>query len=216
MSKTLATRIKFSIAKTYGSAVTMSAITNAAEAVATLAAGHGVVVGDYLEVTSGWGLLNGRIVRVKAVATNDVTLEGINTTSTSKYPSGAGTGTIRRITAWDQLSQLKNVSTSGGDQQFTDATSLDDDVEVKIPTIKSSRSMSLEFYDDPTLSWYATVAAASDAVVPTAVLISPPNGSKIVANAYWGLMKEPNIQKNEVLTSTITLTFNSESVRYAS
>ena len=216
MSKTLATRIKFSIAKTYGSSVTMSAVTNAAEAVATLAAGHGVQVGDWLEMTSGWGLLNGRIVRVKAVATNDVTLEGINTTSTSKYPTGSGTGSIRRITAWDQLSQLKNVSTSGGDQQFADATSLDDDVEVKIPTIKSSRSMSLEFYDDPSLPWYSTVAAASDAVVPTGVMISPPNGSKIVANAYWGLMKEPNIQKNEVLTSTITLTFNSESVRYAS
>ena len=216
MSKTLATRIKFAIAKTYGTSVTMSAITNASEAVATLSAGHSVVVGDYLEITSGWGLLNGRIVRVKAVSSNDVTLEGINTSSTSKYPAGTGIGTIRRITAWDQLSQIKNVSASGGDQQFADATSLDDDVEVKIPTIKSARTMTLEFFDDPTLSWYATVAAASDAVVPTGVLITPPNGSKIVANAYWGLMKEPNIQKNEVLTSTITLTFNSESARYSS
>lgn len=216
MSKTLATRIKFSIAKTYGASVTMTAVTNASEAVATLGAGHSVIVGDYLELTSGWGLLNGKIVRVKTVATNDVTFEGINTSSTSKYPSGTGTGSVRRITAWDQLSQIKNVSSSGGDQQFADATSLDDDVEVKIPTIKSARSMSLEFFDDPTLAWYATVAAASDAVVPTAVLIQPPNGSKIVGNAYWGLMKEPNIQKNEVMTSTITLTMNAESTRYAS
>lgn len=215
MSKTLATRIKFSIAKTYGSAVTMSAISNAVEAVATLSAGHSVIVGDYLELTSGWGLLNGKIVRVKTVNANDVTLEGINTASTSKFPTGTGTGSVRRITAWDQLSQIKNVSSSGGDQQFADATSLDDDVEVKIPTIKSARTMTLEFFDDPTLTWYATVAAASDAVVPTAVLIQPPNGSKTLANAYWGLMKEPNIQKNEVLTSSITLTFNSESTRYA-
>lgn len=216
MSKTLATRIKFSIAKVYGASVSMTAVTNASEAVATLAAGHNVVPGDYLEITSGWGLINGKIVRVKAVATNDVTLEGINTTSTNKFPTGTGTGSIRRITAWDQLSQIKNVSTSGGDQQFADATSLDDDVEVKIPTIKSARSMTLEVFDDPTLSWYATVAAASDAVVPTAVLIQPANGSKTLANAFWGLMKEPNIQKNEVLTSSITLTFNSESTRYAS
>lgn len=216
MSKTLATRIKFSIAKVYSASVSMSAITNATEAVSTLAAGHNVVPGDYLEITSGWGLLNGKIVRVKAVATNDVTLEGINTTSTDKFPSGTGIGSVRRITAWDQLSQIKNVSTSGGDQQFADATSLDDDVEVKMPTIKSSRSMTLEVFDDPTLSWYATVAAASDAVVPTAVMIQPTNGSKTLANAFWGLMKEPNIQKNEVLTSSITLTFNSESTRYAS
>lgn len=216
MAKTLATRIKFSIAKTYGASVVMSALTNATEAVATLAAGHSVVVGDFLEITSGWGLLNGRIVRVSAVNTNNVTLEGVNTSSTAKYPAGAGIGSIRRITAWDQLSQIKNVSGAGGEQQFADATSLDDDIEVKIPTIKSAKTMTLEFFDDPLLPWYSTVQAASDAVVPTGVLISPPNNSKIVANAYWGLMKEPNIQKNEVLTSTITLTFNAESSRYAS
>lgn len=216
MSKTLATRVKFSIGKTYGAAVVMSAVSNAVEAVATLGAGHGVIVGDYLEVTSGWGLLNGCIRRVKAVAVNDVTLEGMNTTSTSNFPTGTGAGSIRRITAWDQLSQIKTVSSSGGDQQFADATDLDNEVEVKIPTIKSARTMTLEFFDDPNLAWYATVLAASDAVVPTAVLISPPNGSKILANAYWGLMKEPNIQKNEVLTSTITLNFSSGSTRYAS
>ena len=216
MSKTLATRIKFSIAKTYGASVSMTAISNAAEAVATLGAGHSVIVGDWLELTSGWGLLNGKILRVKTVVTNDITLEGMNTTSTAKFPAGTGTGSIRRITAWDQLSQIKNVSTSGGDQQFADGTDLDNDVEVKIPTIKSARTMTLEFFDDPTLSWYATVLAASDAIVPTGVLIQPPNGSKIANNAYWGLMKEPNVQKNEVLTSSIALTFTAESSRYAS
>lgn len=216
MSKTLATRIKFSIAKTYGSSVVMSALSNAAEAVATLGAGHGVLVGDWLEVNSGWGLLNGRVLRVKAVAANDVTLEGMNTVATAKFPAGTGIGSIRRITAWDQLSQLKNVSTSGGEQQFADATDLDNDVEVKIPTIKSARTMTLEVFDDPTLAWYATVLAASDAVVPTAVLIQPPNGSKLASNAYWGLAKEPNVQKNEVLTSTITLTMTAESTRYTS
>lgn len=216
MAKTLATRTAFAIAKTYAAAVNMTAITNATEAVATLQAGHGVVVGDYLEITSGWGRLNGRIVRVKTVAVNDVTLEGMNTSSTTKFPAGTGTGSIRRITAWDQLSQIKNVSTSGGDQQFADATSVEDDVEVKIPTIKSARTMTLEIYDDPTLAWYATVVAADDAATPVGLLISPPNGSKIVANAYWGLQREPGIQKNEVLTSTVSLNFAAPSMRYAS
>ena len=106
MSITLATGTLVAIASTYGAAVNMTAISNAAAAVATLAAGHGVVVGDFLEVTSGWDRLNGRIVRVSAVSTNDVTFEGINTVSTSLYPAGTGTGTIRRITAWTNLSQI--------------------------------------------------------------------------------------------------------------
>jgi hypothetical protein len=216
MAKTLATRTAFSIAKTYGSAVTMSAITNASEAVATLASGHSVQAGDYLEITSGWGRLNGRIVRAKSVSSNDITLEGMNTVSTTNYPSGTGTGSIRRITAWDQLSQVKNVSTSGGDQQFADATSIEDDVEVKIPTIKSARTMTLEVFDDPTLAWYSTVSAADASATPVGVMIAPPNGSKIVANAYWGLQREPGIQKNEVMTSTISLNFAAPSMRYAS
>jgi len=215
MAKTLATRTSFSIAKTYGASVTMSAISNAAEAVATLAGGHSVVVGDYLEITSGWARLNGRIARVKTVATNDITLEGLNTSSTSKYPATTGTGSIRRITAWDQLSQIKSVSSSGGDQQFADATSLDDDVQIQVPTIKSARTMTLEVFDDPTLTWYATVMAADESTVPTGLLIQPPNGSKIVANAYWSLMKEPNITNNEIMTGTISLNFSAPSLRYS-
>ena len=83
MAITISTGTVAAIASTYGSAVNMTAITNASEAVATLAAAHGVVVGDFLEVTSGWGRLDKRIVRAKTVATNDVTFEGINTTSTT-------------------------------------------------------------------------------------------------------------------------------------
>ena len=118
MAITISTGTTVAIATTYGSAVTMSAITNATEAVATLAAGHGVVVGDILEVTSGWDLLNGRLVRAKTVATNDVTFESINTTSASSYPAGTGTGSIRRITAWTSVSQVQSVDTGGGEQQF--------------------------------------------------------------------------------------------------
>ena len=214
MAKTLSTRIKFQIAKTYGPSVAMSAITNANQAVATLASGHGVQVGDFLEITSGWGNLNNRIIRAGAVSGDAITLEGFDSTNLSKYPAGAGIGSVRRIIAWDQLSQIKNVSTSGGEQQWADATSLDDDVEIKIPTIKSARTLTLEFFDDPSLPWYATVMAASDTTVDTGLLILPPNGSKIVANATWSLLKEPNVAKNEVLTSTINLSFSAESMRY--
>ncbi len=51
-----------SIASTYGTLKTMSAISNAAEAVATLEASHDVVENDILEITSGWSKLSGRIL----------------------------------------------------------------------------------------------------------------------------------------------------------
>lgn len=215
MAKTLATRTAFYIAKTYAAAVNMTALTNAAEAVATLAAGHGVVAGDYLEITSGWGHLNNRIVRAKAVTTNDVTLEGFNSTSTALYPAGSGTGRIRRITAWDRLSQVFDINSSGGEQQYEDGTDFDNDVEVKIPTLRSAIAQTLQFYDDPTLTWYPTVAAASDAVTPSGFRMDLPSGSKLVANAYWSLQKEPVVQRNKVIASKIDLTYVAPSMRYA-
>ena len=98
MAITLATGTQVAIASTYGTASNVTAATNAAECVLTVAAGHGIVVGDFVEFTSGWDLATGRIFRVKTVATNDVTLEGFNTTSTTNFPAGTGTGTVKEDT----------------------------------------------------------------------------------------------------------------------
>lgn len=215
MSITLSTGSIIAIAKTYGSSVNMTAITNASEAVATLAAGHGVSAGDYLEVTSGWGRLDKRIVRAKTVATNDVTLESIDTTSTTIYPAGQGTGTIRRITAWTNLSQIEDIQTSGGDLQYADITAIDDVVAKQIPTIRSPVTMTLTTFDDPSLTWYADVSAADTARTPYGMRLSAPNGSKLVANAYWGLQRVPQIGKNAALKTQIGLTYAAEPVRYA-
>lgn len=215
MAITISTGTVLAIAKTYAAAVNMTAITNAAEAVATLAAGHGVVAGDYLEVSSGWGRLDKRIVRAKTVATNDVTFEGIATTSTTLYPAGTGTGTVRRITAWDNLSQLKEMSVSGGDQQYADITAIDDVVSKQVPTIRSAVALSVTVMDDPALAWYATVQTAADTSAVAAMRMSFPNGSKLVANGYWSLQKTPNVAKNESLTAKLDISYAAEPTRYA-
>jgi hypothetical protein len=215
MSITLATGTVCAIASTYGASANMTAITNAAEAVATLAVGHGVTQGDYLEVTSGWDRLNARIVRAKTVSTNDVTFEGINTTSTTNYPAGSGTGTIRRITAWTNISQVQSgISVSGGDINFADITTIIDTVQKQIPTTRSPISVTLPLYDDPSLSWYATVQTASDSAVATGFRMSFPNSSKLVANAYWSLQTVPTIE-DSTLRSKIDVAFAAPPVRYA-
>lgn len=215
MSITLTTGTAVAIASTYGASVAMSAITNAAEAVATLAASHGVVVGDYLEVTSGWGRLDKRIVRAKTVATNDVTFESINTSSTTLFPAGSGTGSIRRITAWTSLSQVQGSATSGGDLQYADITAIDDVVQKQAPTIRSAVNVNLTVFDDPSLGWYAVVDAADAAKTPVGVRFTFPNSSKLVANAYWSLQRTPSFQQNDSLKAQIGISYCAEPVRYA-
>lgn len=203
---------------TYATAVNMTAITNASEAVATLQAGHGVVVGDFLEMTSGWGRLNGRLVRAKTVATNDITLEGVNTTSTTNYPAGTGTGTVRRVnvaTGLVNMSQIKIIATSGGDLSFEDVTAVDDVIAKQIPTIRSPVKMDLTVFDDPTLAWYATLLAADDAGTPIGFRIAFPNGAKMLFNAYVSIARVPIIEVNSSVKTMITLTFSADPIRYS-
>lgn len=215
MAITLSTGTVVAIASTYGSAVNMTAISNATQAVATLAVGHSVVVGDFLEVTSGWDLLNGRIVRVVNVATNDITFEGINTTSTTLYPTGSGTGTIRRITAWTNITQIQNISPGGGEQQFVDVTTIVDRTQKQIPTTRSAQTIQLQVLDDPALSYYSIVSTAATTAAPTALRMIFPNNSRLVANGYWSLQTTPNVAANAPLTANIDISFAADPTRYA-
>lgn len=215
MSITLATGTQAAIASAYGTVSNVTAVTNAANAVATLGAGHGTVVGDFVEFNSGWDLATGRIFRVSAVASNDVTLEGLNTTSVANYPAGAGTGTVRRITTWTPITQLQNIATGGGDQNFADITTIADRTQKQIPTTRSAQEITLTVFDDPALAWYAPVVAASDSATPAGLRFIFPNGSRLVANGYWSIQKTPTVAANQPLTADITFSALAEPVRYA-
>lgn len=218
MAITLSTGTAISIASTYDTAKTFTSLTNASEAVASYAADPLYTAGDYIEVASGWGRLDKRLVRVKSVSGVGpylVTFEGIDTTNTAQYPAGTGIGTTRKVTAWSDLSQVKSISASGGDQQFAKITAIDDVVERQMPTIRSAVTMDIEVYDDPTLGWYSTVAAASDSATPAGLKMAFPNGSFLVANTYWGLQKVPLITGNEAMTSKISLSYAAQPTRYS-
>jgi hypothetical protein len=203
------------LAASYGTPYNITAITNATEAVATFAAGHGTVVGDYIEITSGWSRLNSKIVRAKIVATNDVTLEGYDTTLTSIYPAGTGVGSGRRILTWTQLSQILTSTSSGGDQNFLDYQFLEADSQKRIPTFKAPAGLSFDVADDPTLAGYILAMAANDDRLPRAVRIQLPSAAKILYNAYISLNKTPSLTVNQVMASQVTLSLLAEPVRYA-
>ncbi len=184
----------FAIASTYASAKTMSALSNATSAVAALEASHGVAVSEYVEITSGWDLANGRIARATAVATNDVTLGNIDTSSTSLYPAGTGTGSVREISAWTSLSQISSDwGISGGEQNFADATFVSHLIRQRIPTDRNPLEITLPYFYDASLSWLSAVRSASISATATAIKMTFPNGNILVANCYWSLRDTPTV-----------------------
>lgn len=218
MSFTLST-CNLAVASTYGVAKTFTSISNAAEAVASFAADPSIAVGDIFEVTSGWGRLNNRVVRAKAVSGAGpylVTLEGVNTTSTANYPAGSGAGSIREITAWTQVQQLKDIKITPGAVKFADISTYDDTTERQMPVGYAPTTMDLEVFDDPALAFYPIIAALSESISVAGIRISFASGSVSYGNGYWIMNKIPTLAKGAALISGVNISLNSDSIRYAS
>lgn len=216
---TLANGSTLSIASVYGAAKTFSSITNAVEAVASYVADPTHIVGEILEVTSGWGRLNSRVVRVKAISGVGpylVTFEGVDTSNTAKFPAGSGAGTTREITTWTPITQLKELTGGGGEPKYADITTYDDVNDKQMPSGRGAATIDAEVFDDPTLAFYPFVTAASDGSTVTAMKLSFSNGSALYANAYWSIQKIPVMSKGQALTSKINASYVSEPIRYAS
>jgi len=209
------TGTQFSIGSTYGTQFTISAISNANPAVATLSASHGVIVGDYIEITSGWDLANLRIFRASAVSTNDVTLEGFDTSDTTKYPAASGTGTGREISAWTQITQVTSeYSVSGGDQNFADTTTIANLIRQQIPTDRNPFVCTLPHFYDSTASWRTTARAATNAATPYSFRMVFPNNSRLVVSGYWSLRDVPT-NTDSTLRDEVTISFIGTPTVYA-
>lgn len=169
------------VASTYGPAVNMTAITNAVQAVATLAVGHAVVAGDILEVISGWQNLP-QVVRVLSVATNDVTLEGVNTVALAAFPAGAGAGTIRRITAWQPVAGVVSVAESGGEPQYFDTTLASDLAQQQARARDTPRTITFAMQTGPGFAGQSLLQTLATSRAVTACRIVLPSGARRLIN----------------------------------
>jgi len=219
MALSLATGTKVSIGSTLGASYAVTAVTNAAEAVLTVASGHGLTTGDYVAVRSGWSLLDYVVARVKTVVSDAVTLEGINTTSTDRYPAGSGAGSIQEITGWTEITQIKKdggLSVAGGEPKYAPSSTLDDPDDKQIPDGRSVTTFTMSVYDDPSLPWYPVVDAISDANTVSPLRMVFANGSRTLTNGYWSMAKTPVIAAGQVNSLGLAFSATCRATRYAS
>lgn len=201
------------IGSAYGSALTVTTLTNANPGVATSTA-HGLSNGDYVVVTSGWSRLNNRLVRVAGVTANTFELEGINTTDTDIYPASSGVGSVREVTTFTQITQVLQPTSQGGEQQFLAYQFLEDDAQTEIPTTKTAGGFNFSVADDPTLAGYIAMAAANDDREARALRVNLANGSKLCYYAYLTLNETPSLTVNELMACQATARFLNKPTRY--
>ncbi len=202
------------VAQTIGAAITMSAVSNASTAVAALAASHGVTANNPLIITSGWELLNNTVVEAGTVTSNDVNLKGIDTTSTSLYPTGSGTGSVRRITAWLEIPDVLSPSSTPGDQQYRDIQTLKAKKVRRLPTVRGADDMSFSVRPGGEEAWFVALKKATAAVSPTVLRVTLVDGARIYYNGYLIMSATHTLTINEEMAHPVSYAMLADPIRY--
>lgn len=214
MAYTLPDGSKLFLGTAFGSALAVSAASNADPAVLTVT-GHGLTDGTPGIFTSGWEDADSRVYRVDDAATNTFELEGLDSSDTTLYTPGGGTGTFKAITAWQEIQQVLNPSTSGGEQQFATVEPLAKRNAIQLPTNFSPMTLTIPIGDDPTLPGYLALKLASDKRELRPLRIQKPNGATNYFFGYVSLNEVPSMTKGQVDTVTATFALQALPTRYA-
>lgn len=203
-----------SIAKTMAAALPFTAATNATQCVLTVT-GATVKANDIVIIESSWLSLNNKVARVSQATATAITLENVDTSDTADYPIGGGTGNIRVVSAWQQVPQITNVATSGGEQQTTAVQFLEWNDQVELDTFKTAVSQ--------------TYTLAHDAFDPIRPILEGLDKSKAVVPVYFyqkrlgeqryygatvSFQKVPATAMNEVETVQVIFRLRSEMLIY--
>ena len=195
----------------------IASMTNANPAVATAdSSGFTVSQGDIMVLNSNWADATDRVFRASVASSSTVTFEGLDTTDTDRFQIGAGDGSIQVVDDWVQISQVREVTKAGGEQNFFQWQYLEDrsSQQKQRPTFKSAKSMTVTLDYDPAKAWYAALDELDqkgDAVVLRAVL---PNGAKLFYYVYPSFDADPSLTMNENMVNTATFSQISRFTRY--
>lgn len=196
---------QFAFSTTLATAVNITAITNANPAVATAAA-HGYSNNDELLLTSGWEDANNTIFRAGSVATNTFNVTGLNSTNTSFYPAGGGTGTARRLSGWQSILQVLSVTSQGGDARFTQIQPLSARNAFQVPTGFNPSSFTMTLGYDPSIASFQTLIDLSRILAPLAMRITLSGNGAIYFYGYISISEVPQMQPQSPLTVQAAVT----------
>lgn len=206
----------FYIASAFGSSKTVTAVTNAAEAVVSCTA-HGFSNGDVVEITSGWGRLNLRAFRIKSVATDSFTLEGADTTNTTFFPSGTGVGSVRKATTFTQITTVMNPQSSGGEPKTVQYKFVESDVEYSINDGFTATSYSLDLDADSIgTAGYTALKSLTDVQTDTILKVVTRSGSILLVPCKVALNEAVAFQDGQINRVKAAFNGNNRGTRYAS
>lgn len=204
------------VATAFAAALPFTAATNAVETVLTVT-GSTIAVGDFVEVTSGWGRINNRIFRVKTATATALTLDSCDTSNVNIFPAGLGAGSVRRVTTWVNVLQQIALSSSGGDPKTVNFTYQETEDEQTVFDGNAATQYMIDMDADAIgTAHYNAVKTLSDIGAVTALRMTAKSGAIVLLSCTLSLNENPTLSAGQVMVNKITFFGRGRTVRYAS
>jgi len=204
----------FFFSSTFAAAKTITALTNAATAVATSTA-HGYATNDEIVLTSGWEDATDSAYKITVIDANSFSVGGLVTTDTSFFPAGSGTGSAQKISNWVQIPQVLSISTSGGDPRYTTITPLAKRNAINVPTGFNATSITLTLGHDAANSAYQSMQTISRGLTKVAFKQVLSGGATSYGYGYMAVSEMPTLNVGQPNQVTAVLTLLGRSISYA-
>lgn len=205
----------FFIASAIATAKTVTAVSNAVEAVVSSTA-HGYSVGDIVVLNSGWGRINKRAFRIKTILPDSFVIEGADTTNTTFYPTGSGGGSVQKVTTFTQITTVMNPSSSGGDAKNVEYKFIESDVSYNINDGFTATSYTLDMDADSIgTPGYTALRNLTEVQTDTVLRVVTRNGSQLLVPCTVALNEAVSMQDGQINRVKATFNGNNRAVRYA-
>lgn len=215
MSSRFVNGTRFAVAPLASLAVAISGISNADPAVASTA--NPPAEGAIVVIQSNWPGLTDVPARADAVVAGvSFVLEGYDTTNTGLYPPGEGGGVFLATQAFVSLSQVREVTTEGGDQNYFDYQYVEDrsNRQRRKPTYKSAMGYNIVMDEDSDLPWFEALREMDARGEQVVLRETTPNGDTIYYVGTVSFNAIPTKTLNENSTVTASFSINSDPIRY--
>lgn len=197
----------------------ITAMTNAQNAVATVAGTPPALDAILLfDGMTNWTDLDEQASYVQAVAGQNVTLSQIDTRNEQFFVPGEGDGGFRIAQDFVTLSQIRDITQSGGDSNTFNFAYIGDRSrrQRSKPTDTNPIVLTFTMDYDSTLPWYTAldeISQSGQLVVMRETLVT---GDVLLYSGYMSFNKSPTRVRNENMTVVATMSVNSEVLRFPS
>ena len=144
--------------------------------------------------------------RVDQQSADTFLITGLNSTDTTFYAAGSGTGSAYAVSSWVSIPQVLSINTSGGDPRFTTISPLARRNAINVPTGFNPSSITLTLGHDPADANYLQMVDISRTLTKVALKIALGGGGTMYGYGYLNVSEVPALTSGS--PNTVTKNFS--------